>query len=195
MYIPLHYRNTNTPELIEFIRMHSFGLLVSAGEELPEITHLPFVIEAEEPLMITSHLAKSNPHAAQLSNGKKVVLVFNGPHAYVSPSHYNSKQNVPTWNYIAVHAHGTIEICDEAAKTEMLKAMIAAYEPEYRKQYDSLPDTYLEPMKRAIVGFKVKVERLEGKFKLSQNKSADEVQRIREHFANDGKNNDLASYM
>jgi transcriptional regulator len=195
MYIPSHYRNSDSQELIQFIRAHSFGLLISGGEEEPMITHLPFVIESEEPLVITSHLAKSNPHAAQLTDGKKVVLVFNGPHAYVSPSHYNSKQNVPTWNYIAVHAHGVVEICDEASKSEMLKEMIAAFEPEYRKQYDALPNSYLEPMKRAIVGFKVKIDRLEGKFKLSQNKTEDEITRIREHFAKDGKNNDLARYM
>lgn len=195
MYIPHHFRNADTEELITFIRSNSFGALVSNGAELPYITHLPFAIETTEPLILSSHMAAANPHGKSISNGSLATIVFNGPHGYVSPSHYDSKQNVPTWNYIAVHAHGRIEICSESEKEELLKTMIESYEPEYRKQYDSLAPDYLNPMKKAIVAFKLVVEKLDGKFKLSQNKSSVEKERIKKHFSQDGNSSDLAKYM
>jgi transcriptional regulator len=195
MYIPQHFRNTDIEELIAFIRSNSFGALISNGAELPYITHLPFAIETTEPLILSSHMAAANPHGKSISNGCLATIVFNGPHGYVSPSHYESKQNVPTWNYIAVHAHGRIEICSESEKEELLKTMIAAYEPQYRQQYDSLSQEYLNPMKKAIVAFRLQVEKLEGKFKLSQNKTAAEKERIKKHFEDDANSNDLAKYM
>lgn len=195
MYIPSHYRNTDTAELISFIRANAFGLLVSNGEQLPNITHLPFAVETENPLLLSSHLAMANPHGKTLRNETQVTVVFNGPHGYVSPTLYDSQQNVPTWNYIAVHAHGKIQLCREEEKDIMLKNMIVSFEPSYQKQFDALSDKYLDPMKKAILAFKVKIDKLEGKFKLSQNKSAVEIERIRDHFAQDGKNSDLAQYM
>lgn len=195
MYIPSHYRNTDTAELISFIRANVFGLLVSNGEQLPNITHLPFAVETENPLLLSSHLAMANPHGKTLRNETQVTVVFNGPHAYVSPTLYDSQQNVPTWNYIAVHAHGKIQLCSEEEKDILLKKMIASFEPAYKKQFHALSDKYLDPMKKAILAFKVKIDKLEGKFKLSQNKSAVEIERIRDHFAQDRKNSDLAQYM
>ena len=195
MYIPSHYRNTDSAELISFMRANAFGLLVSNGDQLPYITHLPFAIESENPLTLSSHLAMANPHGKVLLNDTQVTVVFNGPHGYVSPTLYDSQQNVPTWNYIAVHAQGRIQLCSEEEKDIMLKNMISAFEPSYQKQYDALSDKYLDPMKKAILAFKVKIHNLEGKFKLSQNKSAGEIERIRDHFAHDGKNIDLAQYI
>lgn len=195
MYVPPHYRNSDQDQLIAFIRSHSFGILVSNGIDLPAITHLPFAIESEQPLVLSGHLAKSNPHAVLLQPESKVTVVFSGPHAYVSPGLYNSSQNVPTWNYIAVHAHGKIELCDDAEKEQVLRTMISEFEPGYAEQFSTLPDNYLEPMKKAITAFKVHIDLLDGKFKLSQNKTKEEQERIRAHFANDGKNDDLAHYM
>ncbi len=195
MYIPSHFRNTDTAELVSFIRANAFGLLVSNGDQFPNITHLPFAIESENPFTLSSHLAMANPHGKTLQNETPVTVVFNGPHGYLSPTLYDSQQNVPTWNYIAVHAHGKIQLCSEEEKDTMLKTMIASFEPSYQQQFDTLSDKYLNPMKKAILAFKVKVEKLEGKFKLSQNKNAGEVERIRNHFAQDGNNSDLAQYM
>jgi transcriptional regulator len=170
-------------------------MLVNNGDQFPHITHLPFAVESENPLTLSSHLSMANPHGKTLQNQTHVTVVFNGPHGYVSPTLYDSQQNVPTWNYIAVHAHGEIQLCSEEEKDLMLKNMITSFEPSYQKQFDSLSDKYLDPMKKAILAFKVRIDKLEGKFKLSQNKTALERERIRNHFAQDGKNSDLAQYM
>ncbi len=195
MYVPAHFKNENQTDLLEFVRAHSFGLLVSAGAEFPSITHLPFTIEEENGFVLSSHFAAANPQAKELNTGDKVTVVFSGPHAYVSPSMYDAKESVPTWNYIAVHAHGTYRLCTEQEKETVLRKMIAAYEPAYEKQYDNLPPKYLDGMKNGIVAFVVEDVRLQGKYKLSQNKNVSERDRITEQFASDHSTAELAEYM
>lgn len=195
MYIPHHFKNENQDELLGFMRAHPFGLLVCNGNEFPAITHLPFTVEANEKVVLYSHFAAVNPQAQLLKDGDKVTVVFSGPHAYISPSLYDAAQNVPTWNYIAVHAQGTYMLCNEAETEALLRKMIAVYEPAYEQQYDNLPGEYITALKSELVAFTVVVEQLQGQYKLSQNKKANERERIAHHLTSDPNTHALAGYM
>ena len=115
----------------------------------------------------------------------ETLVIFQGPHAYISPTHYEKKQNVPTWNYIAVHAYGKATLLkSQEQATEVLEKMINTYEAEYFEQWKQLSETYKSGMIKAIVAFEIEVTNLEGKFKLSQNKTKNEQQHIANAFEN-----------
>jgi transcriptional regulator len=108
MYIPKHFKQEDKAELIAFMREYNFGILVSTAKKKPWASHLPFVIEElEGKVILTAHMAKANPHWAEFKNNEEVLVIFSQPHAYISPSLYENKVSVPTWNYAAVHAYGT----------------------------------------------------------------------------------------
>lgn len=195
MYIPSHFRNENEAELLEFIRKNSFGIMISNGAEFPSATHLPFTVEKSGSITLTSHFAAANPHAKSLQSGDKVTIIFNGPHGYISPSHYDAPESVPTWNYIAVHARGVYNVLSEEEKDAVLREMIAVYDPGYEKQYDSLSAKYLDGMKKGIVAFTISVSELKGKYKLSQNKNPQERERIIDSLKSDAATLELAEYM
>ncbi|TND09961.1 MAG: transcriptional regulator [Bacteroidetes bacterium] len=188
MYIPPYFRNSDTADLVSFMREYSFALITSNGALVPMATHLPFVCEErDQHIFLLSHFSKANPHWQSLQDGSEVLIVFQGPHAYISPSNYEKKQNVPTWNYIAVHARGLIRIIrDEEDTRKVLEKMIGSYEPGYREQFDSLSGDYISGMIKGIVAFEVEVVQLEGKFKLSQNKTARERENIMHGLAGAG---------
>lgn len=176
MYIPNDNKVENQAELLDFMSRNSFATLVGVAENRPFATHLPFVVEEREGLVfLRSHLAKANPHGKLLLNGDALVM-FQSPHAYISPKHYTSRQNVPTWNYIAVHCYGAVRILEDAEP--VLQATMRQYEAEYEAQWDSLPELYKKRMKEGIIAFEIAVHTLEGKYKLSQNKTPDEKERI-----------------
>lgn len=180
MYIPPHYRNQNQDELLGFIRSHPFAIVVSNGETVPMATHLPFIPEEKDgKLFLTSHFSAGNPQAHALKSDSGLLVIFSGPNAYISPSLYEKKENVPTWNYIAVHCSGKV-ILDQSEETKkkVLEAMIAFFEPEYQLQWESLRPEYINGLMKGIVAFSVEVTNLEGKFKLSQNKTASEQKNI-----------------
>jgi transcriptional regulator len=176
MYIPNANRMDDRAEMVAFMRANSFATLVSLLDGVPVATHLPLIVRAEgEQITLTGHLARANPQW----NGFAVVpslAIFTGPHAYVSPSLYEAHESVPTWNYIAVHAYGApvIQTASETRATleASMEEMIAAYEPAYQMQWESLSERFREGMLRGVVGFTIAVTRLEGKAKLSQNRSA-----------------------
>jgi transcriptional regulator len=173
MYIPDSFLQNDRALLIEVMRTHSFALLISTQEDgEPFVTHLPFVVrDNSDQLMIEGHMARANPHWQYLEKDPRALIVFSGPHAYVSPSLYASKENVPTWNYVAVHAYGPIKLRHEMGdKHGAQERLIGALEPGYKQQFDELNPTYLHGRMSAIVAFEMPVERLEGKFKLSQNR-------------------------
>ncbi len=180
MYIPSYYRNENQEELLAFARAHPFAVICSNGDETPLVTHLPFIIRKEEnKLVLVSHFARANPHASALNDNAKVLVIFSGPNAYVSPTHYEKRENVPTWNYIAVHATGIIRLLhSEAEKESILLNTIMNFDPDYKQQWDELPAGYISGMMKGIVAFEIEVTNLEGKFKLSQNKTAAEQDKI-----------------
>lgn len=175
MYIPNAYRNDDAEQLVAFMREYSFATLVSVVEGVPFASHVPLVVTVDEQaIRLTGHLAKANPQWRSFGEAESLAI-FTGPHAYISPSLYEQRESVPTWNYIAVHAYGMpvpIFLDQQPERTEaMLQAMIAAYEQTYQQQWDTLPSKYRNGMMKGIVGFEMVVSRLEGKYKLSQNRS------------------------
>lgn len=181
MYVPATNRFEDRAAQIAFMREHPFATLVSVVDGVPFATQLPVTVrQLRERVSVRGHLARANPQAGAL-DGQPALVVFSGPHAYVSPAHYDAVQNVPTWNYVAVHAQGTactMTVDDIAGHEALLAELIAAVDPGYQAHWDGLPERYRAGMLRGIVGFEVPVTRLEGKAKLSQNKTAAERTRI-----------------
>lgn len=176
MYTPRFNQISDRAILLEAMRSYSFAILfgpLNSAETAAQhhATHLPLVVKDEGPHgVLEGHFAKANPHWQSLAN-RETLVVFPGPHSYVSPSLYAEQLSVPTWNYIAVHAYGTLELIeDEASKQELLAGLIQANEPAYADQWRSLPDNFRRTMLTGIVGFRIPIARIEGKFKLSQNR-------------------------
>jgi transcriptional regulator len=178
MYIPKRYDNADRPAIVRFMKQFSFATLVTGGET-PVASHLPFLItEKGDDIYLTSHVARANEQWQQLQNGPALVI-FSEPHAYIAPRHYEKILNVPTWNYVAVHAYGTARITETAAETLAgLEGMIAQYDTAYQQQWQYLPDDFKHKMLNGIVAFEIKVTELQAKYKLSQNKTDTERRRI-----------------
>ena len=184
MYRPTVFQEDNVDKLISFVRANSFATLVSICDGVPFASHIPLVVNVEADVVkLTGHLAKQNPQWQSFPAAESLAI-FTGAHAYISPTLYEKQESVPTWNYIAVHAYGIPQVINfadaPAAMNEMIDKMVDAYEATYQKQWDELSDRYREGMMNGIVGFEMTVSRLEGKYKLSQNKSQIERQNIAE---------------
>lgn len=179
MYIPPYYREQDSDKLISFMQAHNFANLVSCANNVPTATHLPFVIEKrEEKLFLVSHMAKANPQWQGFGNSE-LLVIFQGPHAYISPSHYEKQQNVPTWNYIAVHAYGKAKLIEDPKDVwNLMERTIHNFEEKFFEQWKSLSSEYVNGMLKAIVAFEIEVIRMDGKYKLSQNKTKTEQQNI-----------------
>jgi transcriptional regulator len=180
MYIPPYFRNENTDELLAFMKAHPLAVICCNGEKIPSATHLPFTISVyENKINLISHFAVANPHSKELKEGDDVLVIFKGQDAYISPSLYEKKENVPTWNYMAVHASGKYRALNtEEEKEKTVLAMIEAFDPAYLKQWKELSPKYTSGMLKGIIAFEIEVEGLEGKFKLSQNKTLNEQEKI-----------------
>jgi len=198
MYIPPHFVNADRGEALDFMKRFPFALLVSNGEDGPVSTHLPFIFhESEDRLVLTSHLALENEQALLLQSGP-VLVVFSAPHAYISPTLYDRKENVPTWNYVAVHCRGNARILGgNEAKTDVLERMIAVFEPGYLDQWKTLSAKYKTGLLGELVAFEIAVTKTEACSKLNQNKSDAEQARIAEALiiSGDAAAVDLAAYM
>lgn len=198
MYIPKLNEMTDRQEALEFIRRFSFGTIVTCREGKPLATHLPFLIEERgEKVLIKSHFSKVNDQWRDLEKGE-VLIIFSEPHAYISPRHYEKELNVPTWNYLAVHAYGKGKIVSETREViDVLEQTIHQFEEAYRAQWDSLPEGYKLGMIKGIVAFEVEATDLQAKKKLSQNKTETEQHRIIEHLSASSDTNErwIAEYM
>lgn len=198
MYIPTHYREDDLKEIIAFIKKYNFATIISASENIPLATHLPFVVkENAGKITLISHFAKANPHWKNITSHKALVI-FSEPHAYVSPKHYDSEINVPTWNYIAVHIYGKAILFEEADKAkEILEEMINSFEQEYFQQWKQLSPEYKAKMLNGIVAFEIEAEDIQAKKKLSQNKKPNEQQNIIKALEKSSHTTeqDIASYM
>jgi len=198
LYQPKHFRVEERAHLLQVLRAQPFATLVSVRDGAPSLTHLP--LEAEEAatgLRLLGHVAYANPHWSQWRDGEEVTAIFHGPNAYVEPAWYATRDAVPTWNYIVVHARGNIRITHESAdKEHILKTLIDRHDPPYRAQWDELGDEFREKMKRGIVGLTIAVDELHGKFKLSQNRSAQDRAAVRTaHAQGDAQARLLAEWM
>lgn len=176
MYIPEHFRVLDHATAIAFMRANPFAILISATNDGPFATHVPvFLREAGEHLIIRGHVAKANPHWRHLEQQPNCLIIFHGPHAYVSASNYETRENVPTWNYGAAHVYGNARVF--SAPDELLGVLhelIPTFEPAFAEQWAGLDDAYRQRMLSHIVGFEIAVTKIEAKFKLSQNRTKQE---------------------
>lgn len=180
MYIPEHFRVEDHAKALAFMRANPFTILITNTTEGPFATHLPLVIrEGADGLILRGHVAKANPSWKHLEADPKCLTIFYGPHAYISPSNYNTREVVPTWNYGTVHAYGNARTLHAPEDLlGILHELIPMFEPAYAEQWASLSDAYRQRMLGHIVGFEIAVTKLEAKFKLSQNRMRDEQQKI-----------------
>ncbi len=194
MYIPKYNACASEQEAIRFMQRYSFATLISSTSSTPIASHLPvstYRLSETGPVRISGHFAKANSHWRQL-NGTTLVI-FKEPHAYISTKHYETKQSVPTWNYLAVHASGTAKTLNTSeAKQAVLTRMITELEPEYLAQWNQLSPQYKEGMLGGVVAFEIEVEELQFKKKLSQNKSKSERETIIKRLSQSDEPNDTA---
>ncbi len=181
LYHPSHFAVGDRAVLVALMRERPLATLVSVADGKPDFTHLPLEVEKTAAgLRLLGHVARANPHWSRWGGGAAVTAIFHGPDGYVSPRCYAAREAVPTWNYIVVHAAGRLAVTHDAEdKERILKALIGRHDADYRRQWDELPEIYREGMKRAIVGVTIEVERLDGKFKLSQNRPAQDRAAVR----------------
>ena len=172
MYVPSWFAETDTTTLHDFIEQNSFGTLISQLEGAPFATHLPFVLDrnAGPHGTLFGHVARANPQWQHFA-GQTVLAMFNGPHTYISPTWFAAENFVPTWNYQAVHLYGQITtIDDEDSLLKIVQKLVAKYERNLPQPWSFDPSTTLaKRMLAQIVGFRIDITRIEGKFKLSQN--------------------------
>ncbi|MGM8366423.1 FMN-binding negative transcriptional regulator [Virgibacillus sp. W0181] len=177
MYIPKHFEIKDEEEIYELIENNSFATLFSQHEGHPYATHLPLILDKEERYLY-SHFAKPNMQWKDIEE-QEVLAVFQGPHCYISSSWYETDKAVPTWNYIAAHVYGKVEIIDGEEMMDSLKDMVLKYEdPNSSYQWDQLDAHFLEGQAKGIVGFKIKIDKMEGKAKLSQHHSTERLKLV-----------------
>ncbi len=173
MYIPKNMAMESSAQLIEFIAEFPFAVVVSNGSSSFEATHIPLIVEtgSNGQMYLLGHLAKSNSQLERLAN---VLAIFSGPHAYISPTWYTNKPAVPTWNYAAVHATGSVELMNSEQTLLVVEKLTRFFEPSLVENKDIIPEAYAKRLANAIVGFRIKVEKLEGKLKFGQHRSKDD---------------------
>jgi transcriptional regulator len=171
MYRPTAFQEDDIDKLVAFMRANSFATVVSIVEGSPIASHIPLVVTLHDGVVkLIGHLAKQNPQWQGFGTVESLAI-FTGAHAYISPSLYEKRESVPTWNYIAVHAYGVPQIITRHDSPDsmhhMINGMIETYEADYHSHWHSLSDQFREGMMEGIVGFEMTVTRLEGKYKLS----------------------------
>ena len=176
VYLPPAFTEKRPEMLMGHIERYDFGLLVSHGAAGLVASHIPFLTErAGDRLHLQGHLARPNPQVADLAQGGEVLAIFHGPHAYISPNWYATGPSVPTWNYADVHAYGTVQLIeDEEWLHRFLLRLSERHEARNPMPWrmENLPKPYARSMLKGIVGLDIAVTRLEGKYKLSQNRPA-----------------------
>ena len=198
MYVPHHFRVSDIEQLHAFIAAHSFATLVSNSETGPFATHLPLMLDAEtgESGKLVGHMARSNPHWRQLESAQPVLAIFQGPHAYISPTWYVSQPALPTWNYTAVHVYGRAVLIEDSHRVRrLLDELIDAHESGLSAPWvNDLPAEFREKMEQGIVAFELSIERIEGKFKLSQNRPAADQGAALEGLKSENCDSDLVEF-
>ncbi|WP_293915563.1 MULTISPECIES: FMN-binding negative transcriptional regulator [unclassified Sphingobacterium] len=179
MFVPNSFKFDNLSDQVAFMKQYSFATMITAHDNLPLATQLPFFVDdTGDTLLLKSHFAAANEQTKYIEANTSLVI-FSEPHAYISPSHYDKTESVPTWDYIAVHVYGKTRIVDdEYTKSAMLEQMIKFYEKDYLKQWENLPEKYRKGMMKGIVAFEMEVSAIQGQKKLSQNKTSAERNRI-----------------
>jgi len=198
MYIPKINLATDKDEIIAFMKQFSFATIITAKDNIPTATHLPFLVSSgSEEIILTSHFAKANEQWKDIQTNN-VLVIFSEPHAYISPKNYDKELNVPTWNYISVHAYGQGKLITEAENVfKVLENTIDNYESSYKEQWNRFPEEYKQKLAKGIVAFEITVKDLQAKKKLSQNRTATEKQKIIDTLSESHDTNEkiIAAYM
>ena len=180
MYIPSSFSETDLTKLFDFIEQHNFGLVVSQLDQEPFATHLPLLLDRQTGPFGTliGHMARANPQW-QAAN-PNVLVVFSGPHAYISPSWYQAENVVPTWNYVAVHVYGTLHLIGEGEATlKILRDLVALHEKSMPEPWGFRDDDkFLNRLAQSVVAFQIEITRIEGKWKLSQNQPRERREKV-----------------
>jgi transcriptional regulator len=184
MHIPRRYEEKDKDKIHAFIRQNSFAILISVYEGLPVGTHIPLRLEvnADGKDILMGHISKGNEQKYSLADGTKVLAIFPGPHAYISPRWY-TEVNVPTWNYISVHIYGTIRLVEGEALYAALSRLVDNYEhhmPEPLRMED-IPEKTLHDDLRGVVGFEIVIDEYQAAWKLSQNRDERSYHQVIEH--------------
>jgi transcriptional regulator len=185
MYTPKLYREEDRSKILEFIRENEFVTLVCYDGQRPVASHLLVeVIEEGEGLLIDSHMSRANPLWKNFESNPEVLLIFQGPHTYISPTWYNHV-NVPTWNYQAVHVYGTPRlVTDHQEAYQLLKRLIDRHEKSGHYKMETLPEDFVEKEIRGVMAFQIEVTRIEANYKLSQNRNDEDYWNIVSHLEN-----------
>lgn len=172
MYIPSNIKINDISTVHDFINEFGFGVIVSSSLMG---THLPFVLHRDEGKYgaLYSHCAKANPHWKELE-GAEVLIIFSGPHSYISPSWYAQSPAVPTWNYASVHAYGKVSLLNADQTLEAVEEVVDKYEPELLDKRDVITNEFRDKLLSGIVGFKVELSNIEGKQKLGQQRKTED---------------------
>ncbi len=191
MYIPKYFKVTNIDEILDFVQKNSFGTIVTTKQTKPIATHLPLGLnKKDDDYYITGHMAYGNPQWKTFETCENVLVMFQGPHAYISSSWYGHEE-VPTWNYQAVHVYGKASILEKDELIAELTIMLEKYEEGREKPvlWDKLSPDLLEREMKGIVGFKIKVEEIQAAYKLSQNRNETDYINIIDKLENEGNPN------
>lgn len=170
MYIPKKFENKDVDQVRKFISENGFGILIRQSQKKINATHIPLVLSGDGS-KLHGHLSKANPQAKTFQDNEEVLVIFNGPHAYISSSWYNH-ENVPTWNYIAVHVYGKIRIIEGEELRLSLKDLVDKYE-QHSKQpvcVEKMSSDYLNKQMNGVIGFEITISQMEAAYKLSQNR-------------------------
>ena len=183
MYSPPYNHLDDKSALLAFLRANNFPTLVTGSGGVLHASHLPVTVrENGSQIVIDMHMAKNNPQWKEFREDEmsaEVMVIFTGPHAYISPRWYEDEERVPTWNYAAVHAHGVAGIIsDKKAKYESQRRLIESLDPQWLPKFDALRQEYVGRMLEGIVNFEIGVTRLETRWKLSQNRGRREMELI-----------------
>ncbi|HMI86048.1 MAG TPA: FMN-binding negative transcriptional regulator [Polyangiaceae bacterium] len=196
MHIPSAFRVVDRGVLERFMGEHGFAAIVSQTDNGLLATHVPLLLEQEgDDCRLLGHMARANPHWRYFDDRQEAMVIFQGPHGYVSPSWYATAPAVPTWNYAVAHVYGRPRVIEDRSRLRaLLEQLVARYESSMPAPWSAarLPPEYLEHMTDAIVAFSISVDRIEGKFKLGQNRSREDREGVIAGLTNEGGNDGLA---
>ena len=181
MYLPKHYAVTDRQQLHDFIKVNGFGILFSGNGPEPVASHLPFILDesAGEQGTLLSHMAGANRQWRH-ADGQQVLIVFQGPHTYVSPTWYQDPETVPTWNYVAVHVYGILKVVQDQERIQNILARITDYyEASLPQPWQAeFTSEYAQQMVKRIVAFEIEIDKMQGKWKLNQNHPEERRRRV-----------------
>ena len=199
VYIPKHFEEKDRAKLVDFMKEYNFAAIINSAKKRYWATHIPFLVtESGGEIILRAHMAKANPQWANFKPDEEVLVIFQEPHSYISPKLYENKVSVPTWNYIAVHAYGIPKILPSIEeRISLLEDTFKEFESSFKDQWLTLPDDYKNELLDGIVAFEIKLSNIEGKFKLSQNRTEGDRERIIDRLdeKEDKVKKDIAKFM